>query len=803
MKTAMRKFTILMTIVLVFMLMPADISADSDTTGPVLKRVWFEKTDYTYGDEINIFFEITDDMSGVDKEEIYFNIGSADGRSGAGTGEKGKLVSENIYQVAISNFNFKSGTYSIDYVSLFDLAGNRSVFTKDNFSWENPLPNVASMNFFNPGYVADKTPKIKSISSSIIKRSNGDYSKYNAYPGDSLLIKVDADDAECILISYYCKEDGNYSIGDVLYPSSSNSKSFVKEIVLTEKMLTSEYNLGSVMAVNGSANDTPSINSAWKFKFKYYNKKRMKVPELPIISSVKMNKKAFKPGEEISIKMIIEDKDQYAEYDVNDPELAIAVSAHPEGSNNINLSGKGVSGHLQYKSPVISNGQTTGYLFEGKIKVPANAQEGTYKFMYGPNSTTFQYGRLGVYIDYSSPESGRTFKISSIFSGIQNESLLVGEYFDPGGGVKAILADGTDVTAKMEIESFVDSSAVGVYLVKYKYSKWNSDENKNDLYMSFRWVGITELIPDEEYPGETPLAITDDTLKIGAKSADATISLNGKKIAFNTKLTAKGDYKLSASTKTAKAIVDKSGPAISHKIINKKTIKIVVNDPAGVKTVKYLSGKQTKSKVKSKGKMINKSHTMNAKDGLILTVYAVDKFGNSSIKTIKISRKVKSVKTLPRIYLVKGKTIKLPPAKVSPDYATKKSVKWKSKNSGVAKITKSKIKGIKKGKTVLSVTTNDGKKTAKCVVVVVSKAKKLKSLKISPANSTISAGKSFQTKTTLNPTNATGIIPTYKSSNSKIIKVDKLGKVTAVKKGNATITVRAGGKTAACKVTVK
>ena len=44
---------------------------------------------------------------------------------------------------------------------------------------------------------------------------------------------------------------------------------------------------------------------------------------------------------------------------------------------------------------------------------------------------------------------------------------------------------------------------------------------------------------------------------------------------------------------------------------------------------------------------------------------------------------------------------------------------------------------------------------------------------------------------------------TYKSSSSKVVKVDYKGRITAKKKGTAVITVKAGKKTVKCKVTVK
>ena len=57
----------------------------------------------------------------------------------------------------------------------------------------------------------------------------------------------------------------------------------------------------------------------------------------------------------------------------------------------------------------------------------------------------------------------------------------------------------------------------------------------------------------------------------------------------------------------------------------------------------------------------------------------------------------------------------------------------------------------------------------------------------------------------VSPSNAANKKVTWKSSNSKVVKVDKNGKITAVKKGKATVTAttKSGGKTAKVQVTVK
>lgn len=70
--------------------------------------------------------------------------------------------------------------------------------------------------------------------------------------------------------------------------------------------------------------------------------------------------------------------------------------------------------------------------------------------------------------------------------------------------------------------------------------------------------------------------------------------------------------------------------------------------------------------------------------------------------------------------------------------------------------------------------------------------------KISPANKSLKAGKNFQIKIS----NAGDQKISYKSDKPKIAKVGSKGKVTALKKGKAKITVTVGNKKFVCNVTV-
>ncbi len=79
------------------------------------------------------------------------------------------------------------------------------------------------------------------------------------------------------------------------------------------------------------------------------------------------------------------------------------------------------------------------------------------------------------------------------------------------------------------------------------------------------------------------------------------------------------------------------------------------------------------------------------------------------VKKLKLNKSKVSIK--------KGKTYKLR-CMITPKNATNKKIVWSSTNKKIAKVTKGKIKARKKGKCYVIVKTKDGKRKAKCKVVV-------------------------------------------------------------------------------------
>jgi uncharacterized protein YjdB len=129
------------------------------------------------------------------------------------------------------------------------------------------------------------------------------------------------------------------------------------------------------------------------------------------------------------------------------------------------------------------------------------------------------------------------------------------------------------------------------------------------------------------------------------------------------------------------------------------------------------------------------------------------------------------------------------------------SLTFKSSDTSVASVNKNgKITAKKAGTATITAQTSSGR-ILTCKVTV--KAIKATSVKLNATKKTLKKGKTYTLKATVAPKNSTDTL-TFTSSNAKVVKVSKSGKLTALKKGTATITVKtSSGKTAKCKVTVK
>ncbi len=150
--------------------------------------------------------------------------------------------------------------------------------------------------------------------------------------------------------------------------------------------------------------------------------------------------------------------------------------------------------------------------------------------------------------------------------------------------------------------------------------------------------------------------------------------------------------------------------------------------------------------------------------------------------------------------LVEGETGSLT-ATVSPSDADDKTVIWDSSDKSVASVVNGKVTALKAGSANITAKSVDGGFTASCSVSVSAKTVDVASISLSKEELTLKEGDSETITATVKPDDATDKTVTWTSSDPSVATVDG-GKIEAVKEGTATVTAKAGDKTATCKVTV-
>ena len=189
-----------------------------------------------------------------------------------------------------------------------------------------------------------------------------------------------------------------------------------------------------------------------------------------------------------------------------------------------------------------------------------------------------------------------------------------------------------------------------------------------------------------------------------------------------------------------------------------------------------------------------------------VTATAEGKSGTCAV-TVKAKAVNVTEVTLDRaeLTLTEGETETLT-ATVKPDNADNRKVAWSSDKTDVATVDGAgKVTAVKAGEAVVTVTTEDGGKTASCKVTVKAKAVNVTEVTLDKTELTLTEGETETLTATVKPDKADNRKVTWSSDKTDVATVDGAGRVTAVKAGEAVITVTTedGGKTATCKVTVK
>ena len=134
--------------------------------------------------------------------------------------------------------------------------------------------------------------------------------------------------------------------------------------------------------------------------------------------------------------------------------------------------------------------------------------------------------------------------------------------------------------------------------------------------------------------------------------------------------------------------------------------------------------------------------------------------------------------------------------KFTPENTTNKSVTWVSSNTSIATVTDGVVVGVATGST--EIIAKSGNFTDKCQVSVVVSAS---SVSLDQTDLTLSLGETATLTAKVLPEDSTDRLEW--SSSDETVAMVKDGEVTAVAEGEATISAKAGEKTATCSVRVE
>lgn len=265
------------------------------------------------------------------------------------------------------------------------------------------------------------------------------------------------------------------------------------------------------------------------------------------------------------------------------------------------------------------------------------------------------------------------------------------------------------------------------------------------------------------------------------ENSDGSTSIDKEKNLSIDNLNPSHDYNISAETTDSEAKIVVSEDTNGDGKFDKE---VASTDTAVEKEHKW-----------SKWKVI-KQPTVLAKGSKQRTCSVCNKVETQSIAKLKATIKlnVSSVKLK-----VKQSTSKVKVTGLARGDAVKS---WKSSNTKIVKVNnKGKITAqSKKGKATVTVTLKSGL-SKKITVVVQKNTVACTGISLNKSSLSLKKGKTFTLKPAIKPITCVQKIR-YTSSNKKVVKVSRKGKITAIKKGTATITVTVGKKKVRCKVRV-
>lgn len=276
-----------------------------------------------------------------------------------------------------------------------------------------------------------------------------------------------------------------------------------------------------------------------------------------------------------------------------------------------------------------------------------------------------------------------------------------------------------------------------------------------------------------------------------------------------TVITAKSDD--GGYTSTCTVTVTSKGAPITDLSLNKQSLVLAegesevliatISPKDAVKSqLTWYSDNTPVAKVDNNGKV---TALFNGTATIFVKAEGFDKTASCIVTVTKPAVKVTGVslnKTSLTMFVGDEETLK---PTVSPSNASNQSVYWSNSDPSVAEVSATGVVTAKSvGTTTITVTTEDGSKTASCNVTVQSNIIAVTSVTLNKTTLSLRVGESFKLNATVMPDNATDKTVSWSSLDPKVATVSNDGTVTALAAGGTVITAMAGGESATCAMVV-
>ena len=388
---------------------------------------------------------------------------------------------------------------------------------------------------------------------------------------------------------------------------------------------------------------------------------------------------------------------------------------------------------------------------------------------------------------------------------------ISGDVYVKGGGDNSVVFENCSISGNIYAQKTSGKQ------VALKFDKNTADKLKgsvvvegNGALLKNKDAGSTATLKKVVVKTEKPVTVDANVTDMQVTTANTALTVNGTvdTLQADANVTVSGNGHINEKTGSGQISVSVAGVSLDKTEIvlvegsNQTLTATVEPTNATNKNVTWSSDHEAVATVDQNG-------TVTARRGgqAIITVTTADgsKTATCTVRVrIQIGEPVQSVglnKT--ELALEVGKTGTLE-AKVEPSDATNKNVTWSSSNSEVATVDNGVVTAVSAGEAIITVTTEDGAKTATCKVTVnAPQTVPVTGVTLDKAELTLEKGSTGTLEAKVEPSDATNKNVTWSSSNSEVATVDN-GVVTAVSAGEAIITVTTedGAKTATCKVTV-